>query len=60
MANKKIFKNIYVFNKFMKIFGFGLNYFVIQINTINYSKKLILHLFNVYVKIVKKFSNLKL
>lgn len=60
MANKKIFKNIYIFNKFMKIFGFRLNYFVIQINTINYSKKLILHLFNVYAKIVKKFSNLKL
>lgn len=50
-ANKKVFKNIFAFNKYLKTFGFSLNHFIIQINAIKYDKLFALCLSNIYIKI---------
>lgn len=51
-TNKYVFKNVFIYIKYKKIFGFGLNYFIVQINVIKHYKLFFLYLSGIYVKII--------
>lgn len=50
-ANKKRFKNVFVFSKYIKTFGYSPDCLIVQINAIEYYKLSALHLYSFYVRI---------
>lgn len=51
-ANGKIFQSVSALSKYIKIFRFGPDYLVIQINVIKHYKLFALHLSGIYIGIV--------
>lgn len=59
-ASKKVFKSIFVLNKYKKTFEFKLKYFNLQINIIKFCQLTMLYLSSIYAKIDQKILNNKL